>query len=69
MLSFGQAEEFVMGPLKKHSYEGDGGVWPPLVEFDSAEEVDDETLDRIRKAANAPAEDDPNWVVVDGPGW
>lgn len=33
------------------------------------EDMDDATLERIRDAARAPAEDDPDWETVDGPGW
>jgi hypothetical protein len=58
-----------MGPLKKQAHQSDGGTWPPLVDFACVGEIDQAKLDRIREAANAPAEGDPDWVIVDGPGW
>jgi len=43
--------------------------WPEPVQCEYHEDLTEEDLAEIRKLAGAPKEDDPNWVVVDGPAW
>ena len=33
------------------------------------DDVTPEAIEEIKRLANAPAEDDPNWVVISGPAW
>lgn len=43
--------------------------WPEPVQCEYHEDISPATIKEIKKLANAPQEDDPNWIVVDGPGW
>lgn len=58
-----------MSPKPHRDTSRDGSGWPEPVDFEYYPEIDDEQLERIRRAARAPAEDDPRWKTVDGPGW
>lgn len=59
-----------MSSLKrKDCAEHSNSQWPQPVTFEYHDDLSDKKIAEVREAAKAPAENDPDWKVVDGPGW
>lgn len=58
-----------MNAIPKRASKHDFVEWREPLVFECHDELSDEEFENLRKAAKAPAEDDSEWTVVDGPGW